>query len=133
MLVKVPRIWTEVPYMLPRSSHIEKQDRRCRRDKEQDRRCRLDMHKLSIKVMDVIGRRMVTREFYIKILDTRKSTWTSQLTLPRCQTRSCNSTTSRCTTLMVTTDWMVVSWSRVSSTGMETGQTTSQVVAAAAR
>jgi len=82
MLVKVTRIWTEV--MLLRSSNIKEQDRRCRRDKEQDRRCRrdkeqdrrcrLDMNKLSIKVMDVMGRRMVTREFYIKILDTREST-----------------------------------------------------------
>jgi len=60
--------------MLLRSSKIKEQDRRCRRYKEQDRRCRLDMNKLSIKIMDVMGRRMVTREFFIKILDTREST-----------------------------------------------------------
>jgi len=64
MLVMVTRIWTEVPYMLLRNSNI----------KEQDRRCRLDMSMLSIKARDVLGRRMVTREFFIKILDTREST-----------------------------------------------------------
>jgi len=64
ILVMVTRIWTEVPYMLLRISNI----------KEQDRRCRLDMSMLSIKARDVLGRRMVTREFFIKILDTREST-----------------------------------------------------------
>jgi len=42
--------------------------------KEQDRRCRLDMNKLSIMVWEAMGRKRVTREFYIKILDTREST-----------------------------------------------------------
>jgi len=64
MLVMVIRIWTKVPYMLLRSSNI----------KEQDRRCRLDMNKLNIMVREAMGRKMVTREFYIKILDTREST-----------------------------------------------------------
>jgi len=49
-------------------------DRRCRRDKDPNRRCRLDINKLSIKVMEVMVRRMVTREFYIKILDMKEST-----------------------------------------------------------
>merc|ERR1719186_1173493 len=52
----------------------KEQDRRCRRDKDPNRRCRLDINKLSIKVMEVMVRRMVTREFYIKILDMKEST-----------------------------------------------------------